>query len=192
MRGDLGAGSGEVHDMARAVLDFWFGEVPAEKRFAQDEAVDRTIAERFGAMREAVLASGASGWRDDPDTLLAAIVLLDQFSRNIHRGDGEAFAGDAPALGLAKEAIELGWDEALAPERRAFLYMPLMHAEDRETQTTSLACFERLGDDENLFYAREHAEVIARFGRFPSRNAALGRPSTPGEEAYLSRPGAGW
>ncbi|MDB5704592.1 MAG: hypothetical protein JWN66_1708 [Sphingomonas bacterium] len=192
MRGDLGAGSGEVHDMAQAVLDFWFGEVPAEKRFARDDGLDRTVAGRFGAMREAVLGSEASGWRDDPNTLLAAIILLDQFSRNIHRDDSEAFAGDALALGLAKEAIERGWDETLAPERRAFLYMPLMHAEDRETQTTSLACFERLGDDENLFYAREHADVIARFGRFPSRNPALGRPSTPEEEAYLSRLGAGW
>ena len=193
MRGDLGAGSGEVHEKARGVLSFWFDEVPAKKRFAKDAAVDREIAERFGALRDAVLASDARGWRDDPETLLAAIVLLDQFSRNIHRGRAEAFAGDALALDLTREAIEQGWDERLDPdERRPFLYMPLMHAESREAQTLSVGCFEQLGNEENLFYALDHADVIARFGRFPSRNAALGRQSTPEEEVYLSRPGAGW
>jgi uncharacterized protein (DUF924 family) len=95
MGGDLGAGSGEVHDgdvrgMARAVLDFWFGEVPADKRFARDEALDRIIADRFGAVRESVLADDAAAWRGDPETLLAAVILLDQFSRNIHRGTAAA------------------------------------------------------------------------------------------------------
>ncbi|GAA0301331.1 DUF924 family protein [Sphingomonas oligophenolica] len=192
MRGDLGAGRGEVHEKAAAVLDFWFGDVPADRHFAQDEALDRAIASRFGALLETVLWSGAAGWRDDRDSVLAAIILIDQFSRNIHRGSARAFAGDALALDLARIAIERAWDEDMEPERRAFLYMPLMHAEDREIQTLSLAMFERLGDEEQLHYAREHAEVIARFGRFPSRNAALGRASTPAEEDYLSRPGAGW
>ncbi|WEK01528.1 MAG: DUF924 domain-containing protein [Candidatus Sphingomonas phytovorans] len=193
MRGDLGAGSGEVHEKARTVLSFWFDEVPAKKRFARDEALDRQIAERFGAMRDDVLARDARGWRDDSEPLLAAIILLDQFSRNMHRDTAEAFAGDALALDLAREAIEKGWDERLDPdERRPFLYMPLMHAENREAQTLSVACFEQLGNEEHLFYALDHAEVIARFGRFPSRNAALGRQSTPAEEVYLSRPGAGW
>jgi uncharacterized protein (DUF924 family) len=193
MRGDLGAGASEVHEKASAVLSFWFGEVPAKQRFAADPALDQEITARFGAMRDAVLVTGAQGWRDDPETLLAAIILLDQFSRNMHRGTAAAFAGDALALDLTREAIERGWDERLDPdEQRAFLYMPLMHAEDQAAQQLSVACFEQLGNAENLAYAREHADVIARFGRFPSRNDALGRKSTPAEKAYLSQPGAGW
>lgn len=183
MGGDLGVVEGEVH--AQAVLDFWFGEVPPDARFARDDALDRTIARRFGPMRDAVLVSRADGWRDDADTILAAIILLDQFSRNIHRGKDEAFAGDQLALALTRLAIGMGWDGLLEPERRAFLYMPLMHAEDQRAQELSLACFERLGDPVELQYAREHADVIARFGRFPSRNAALRRRSTPEEQAWL-------
>ena len=190
MSGDLGAGGNEVH--ARAVLALWFDTVPPEKRFARDAALDAEIAHRFGKIRDAVLAGGAAGWRGSPDELLAAIILLDQFSRNIHRGTAGAFAGDRLALALTRAAIERGWDAAIEAGRRAFLYMPLMHAEDPAAQRESIACFTRLGDAENLAYAREHAAVIARFGRFPSRNAALGRLSTPEEEAYLSQPGAGW
>ena len=114
MGGDLGAGSREVHDKAKAVLDFWFKEVPADQRFAKDAALDRTIMARFGAMRDEVLTTRAEGWRGDPATLLAAIILLDQFSRNMHRGRAEAFAGDALTLELAKEAIGRGWDAKLA------------------------------------------------------------------------------
>jgi uncharacterized protein (DUF924 family) len=190
MAGDLGVAGGEVH--AQAVLDFWFWEVSPDKRFARDDALDRTIAARFGPMRDAVLVSRADGWRDDPDAILAAIILLDQFSRNIHRGKDEAFAGDRLALALARLAIAMGWDASLDPERRAFLYMPLMHAEDSRSQELSLACFGTLGSPEDLQYAREHADVIAQFGRFPSRNAALRRRSTPEEQAWLSRPCAGW
>jgi uncharacterized protein (DUF924 family) len=193
MRGDLGAGASEVHEKASAVLSCWFGEVPANQRFVADPVLDQKITARFGAMHDVVLATGAQGWRDDPETLLAAIILLDQFSRNMHRGTAAAFSGDALALDLTREAIERGWDERLDPdEQRAFLYMPLMHAEDPAAQQLSVACFEQLGDAENLAYARDHADVIARFGRFPSRNDALGRKSTPAEKAYLSQPGAGW
>ena len=190
MGGDLGAGAVEVH--ARDILRFWFAEVPLEKHFAKDEALDAEIAGRFGKLRDDVLASNAARWRGRPDTLLAAIILLDQFSRNIHRDTAQAFAADPLALALTREAIANGWDEAIDGERRAFLYMPLMHAEDPAVQRESVACFTRLGNAENLDYAREHEAVIDRFGRFPSRNAALGRPSTPEELTYLSRPGAGW
>jgi uncharacterized protein (DUF924 family) len=192
MADDLGAREREVHAAARAVLAFWFEETPAEKWFARDAAFDRTIAERFGALRDAVLADEAAGWTDDPDTVLAAIILLDQFSRNIHRGSSEAYAADALALDLTHRALARGWDEQIAPERRPFLSMPLMHAEDREEQRLSVECFTRLGAPENLDFARQHQVVIDRFGRFPSRNAALGRSSTAAEQAYLSQPGAGW
>ena len=174
------------------MLAFWCEQVPPDKWFARDAALDRTIAERFGALRDLVLGSGAAGWRDDAEALLAAVVLLDQFSRNIHRGSAEAFAGDKLAQDLACIAIERGWDKAMPLKRRQFLYMPLMHAENPELQTLSLDMFGALDDEETMAYARDHAEVIARFGRFPTRNAALGRESTAEELEYLSRPGAGW
>jgi len=192
MADDLGARAREVHAAAQGVLTFWFDETTEEQWFAKDDTLDRTIAARFGALRDAVLASGAAGWDGDPDTLLAAIILLDQFSRNIHRGSREAFAADSLSLDLTHRALARGWDETIAPERRAFLYMPLMHAEDREEQRLSVDCFTRLGNAENLDFARKHRAVIDRFGRFPSRNQALGRVSTEAEKAYLSQPDAGW
>ncbi len=182
----------EVYDAADAVLRFWFEEIGPEQQFAKDADVDRAIVERFGGWRDAVLASGAEGWRDDPDTLLAAIILLDQFSRNIHRGSARAFEADRLALSLTLDGIARGWDRTMAPERAVFLLMPLMHAEDAALQALSVKQFGMLGLQEQIMFARDHADVIARFGRFPSRNAALGRTSTPEEAAYLSQPGAGW
>jgi uncharacterized protein (DUF924 family) len=191
MTRDLIDGNGQVHDMAAAVLDFWFG-MTTEQHFAKDDALDRTIAERFGPLRDGLLRGRAEGWRDDPDALLAAIIVLDQFSRNIHRDTPDAFAADGLALELTLSAIERGWDERYPPDRRVFLYMPLMHAEDMAMQDLSIAKFEALGIAENLAFARDHRNVIADHGRFPSRNAALGRTSTAAEEAYLAQPDAGW
>ena len=192
MTSDLGLAAPEVHAKAEEVLAFWFEGLMPEQWFAKSDGLDRAIGERFGALRDAVLASDAAEWRDDPRTLLAAVILLDQFSRNVHRGTPEAFAADPLAQELASLAVERGWDRAMRPEQRQFLYLPFEHAEDRELQAVSLRCFEALGLEQPLEYARQHAEVIARYGRFPSRNAALGRASTPDEEEYLSRPGAGW
>ncbi|QKS00898.1 DUF924 domain-containing protein [Sphingomonas sp. CL5.1] len=181
----------EVHEKAAEVLRFWFGLSP-DRHFAKDAALDREIAERFGALRDAVLAAGAAGWREAPDTLLAAVILLDQFSRNIHRDSPRAYEADPLALALTLSAIERGWDEGYAPEERAFLYLPLMHAESEAMQALSVEKYTALGLPENLRFARDHAAVIACFGRYPSRNAALGRESTQEEEEYLSQPGAGW
>lgn len=192
MDGDLVADHSEVHDDARDVLHFWFEELKPEQQFAKDDSVDKAIRERFGKCRDFLLATGAAGWRDNADNLLAAVILLDQFSRNIHRGSAQAYAADDLALSLTLEAIGKGWDAALAPERAAFLYMPLMHAENAEAQRLCLRKFTALGRPENLRFAMEHAVVIEQFGRFPSRNAALGRESTPGEVEYLKRPDAGW
>ncbi len=174
------------------MLDFWFEEVGPDRHFVKDEALDRTIAERFGALRDAVLADEAVGWRDDPDALLAAVIVLDQFSRNIHRGSAAAFAADPLALELALVGIARGDDRGWPPPERSFLYMPLMHSEDAGVARFSLRCFEALGNANNLTFARDHAAVIARYGRYPSRNAALGRASTEAERDYLSRPDAGW
>lgn len=192
MAGDLETQRIEVHACAKAVLDYWFDELKPHQQFAKDDAVDAEIARRFGHARDVVLASSAAGWRDDPDRLLAAVILLDQFSRNIHRGTPEAFAADPLALALTLEAIGKGGDRDMPPERATFLYMPLMHAENAEAQRMCLEKFTALGRPENLRFAMDHAVVIEQFGRFPSRNEALGRQSTPEELEYLKRPDAGW
>jgi len=191
MDAHLGPGTGEVHDAARRVLDFWFA-LTEEQQFARDAALDRAIADNFGQLRQEVLDSEARGWRDDPETLLAAIILLDQFGRNLFRGDARAFAADPLALSLTHYAIERGWDRTLPPERAVFLHMPLMHAEHADAQALSVAKFEQLGLAVNLSFARDHQAVFDRFGRFPGRNEALGRGSTEEELDYLSQPGAGW
>lgn len=182
----------EVHEAAREVLRFWFEETPPELRFAKDDAFDQTIRERFGALLERLKAIRAAGWDERPDTLLAAVIVLDQFSRNLFRGDARAFAADPIALGLSRTAMSNGWDSGMTTEERAFLYLPLEHSENIGDQADSVAAYSDLGDAEYLKYAFEHRDVIARFGRFPSRNAALGRASTPEEEEYLSQPDAGW
>lgn len=192
MASDLGSAASEVHVKAEEVLGFWFDGLMPEQWFAKSDELDREIAERFEEARRSVLETEAAEWRDDPRTLLAAVILLDQFSRNVHRGTPDAFAADPLAQRMATLAVERGWDRDLSPQQRQFLYLPFEHAEDRELQTVSLQYYEALGLEEALEYARQHAEVIARFGRFPSRNAALGRVSTPEEAAYLSQPGVGW
>jgi uncharacterized protein (DUF924 family) len=192
MADDLGTGGREVHAQAAAILHFWFDELTAEKRFAKDADLDAAIAERFGLARDTILASGARGWRDDADSLLAAVIALDQFSRNIYRDRPEAFASDKLALSLARLGIANGWDEGMTSERAAFLYMPFMHSEGADVQAECVALFTKLGDTEQLSYAKGHLDLIERFGRFPHRNAALGRSSTPEEVDYLKQPGAGY
>ena len=191
MTRDLIDGNGQVHDMADEVLEFWFG-MTTEQHFAKDDALDRTITDRFADLRDGILRGRAEGWRDEPDALLAAIIVLDQFSRNIHRDTPDAFAADGLALDLTRSAIDRGWDERYPSDRRVFLYMPLMHAENMAMQDLSVAKFEALGIEENLAFAHDHRDVIADHGRFPSRNAALGRESTAAEKAYLTQPDAGW
>jgi len=189
---DLGTTEGEVHANAREILSFWFDGLTDEQRFAKSPGLDRAIAARFGAMRDEAIAARAAIWRNEPETLLAAIILVDQFSRNMFRGSAEAFAGDALAQELTLLALEFGWDEELTSDQREFLYMPLMHAEDHALQHLCVAKFTALGNPKPLDFARQHAAVIAQFGRFPSRNEALGRESTAHERAYLSQPDAGW
>lgn len=191
MTGDLGLTGGEVHAQARAVLDFWFG-LDAEKHFAKDAALDRRIEARFGNFVDDLIATDATHCWSDPDTLLGAVIAIDQFSRNIHRGRASAFAGDEVARWLSLHAIGKGWDDQYPPERRAFIYLPLMHAEDRGLQSLSVGKFERLGRENHLKFARDHRDVIMRFGRFPTRNAALQRQSTQEEADYLSQPGVDW
>ena len=172
-------------DAARAVLDFWFDEVGRERWFAKSDALDGQIRTRFAGLQGDLLANKAVAWRDTPEHLLAAIIVLDQFSRNLHRGSAKAFAADPIALEMTKLALERGWDAAMAADRRQFLLMPLMHSEKLAEQDRALVEFEKLGIVGVLDFARRHHDQIARFARFPGRNAALGRRSTPEERAVI-------
>ena len=170
---------------APAVLHFWFEELSEEQHWRKDPAMDREIAKRFGAVRETALKGKAKGWRETPEVLLAAIILLDQFSRNLHRGRAKAFEADPLALELAFEALDKGWSHAAPDDWRAFLLMPLMHSERPEVQVRCVAEFRLLGDQYQLGYATMHRDQIQKFGRFPGRNKALGRVSTPEERQAL-------
>jgi uncharacterized protein (DUF924 family) len=148
--------------------------------------LDRHIAERFGKIREGVLKTNAVGWRDSPATLAAAIILLDQFSRNIFRGSAKAYEADHLALELCKLGLERGWVDDVPKPLPSFMLMPLMHSESLEDQERSLAEF-RDRDPLNYKYALLHCDQIKRFGRFPGRNQALGRVSTPEEREVIER-----
>jgi len=185
------------------VLDFWFGapgsaDAGQVRRawFVKDEAFDALIRERFGATIDAAVAGGLREWDDGgPPGVLARLLVLDQFTRNAWRGTPRAFAGDALALAAAQRLVRAGADRALPPQQRAFVYMPFEHAEDAAMQARAVELFGALaaahpGFDEMLDYAHRHRAVIARFGRFPHRNAILGRASTPQELAFLAQPGS--
>ncbi len=183
------------------VLDFWFGAGDAVDRrwFAGGETFDREIGERFGATIDAALAGDLDDWSTTRDGALALVVVLDQFTRNAHRGTPRAFAGDAKALALAQRLVDAGDDRRLPPLARWFVYMPFEHAEDLAAQQRSVALFEALAAeagpqreavDGALDYARRHRDVIVRFGRFPHRNAILGRADTADEAAFLRQPGS--
>jgi uncharacterized protein (DUF924 family) len=174
-------------ELARAVIQFWCEELTPEQHWKKDPAMDRLIAERFGKVREEVLRTRAAGWRDSVETLTGAVILLDQFSRNMFRGSARAFEGDELALELAKEALDRGWTHQAPQMWRYFLIMPLQHSENLADQERSLAEFRLLGDKEGTQYALKHLDQIKRFGRFPGRNQALGRVSTPEEREVIER-----
>ncbi|MDV3258280.1 MAG: DUF924 domain-containing protein [Sphingomonas sp.] len=174
-------------ELAPAIIRFWFEEVGEDRWFAKDPALDSEIRRRFGAFREALLSTRASGWRDKPEHLLAAIIMLDQFSRNIHRGSARAFEADELALELCRLALHRGWVADAPDEWRQFFLMPLQHSEKLEDQLRSVEEFRRAGNALGLRYALLHLDQIRRFGRFPGRNLALGRLSTPEELAVIER-----
>ncbi|PXX91699.1 DUF924 domain-containing protein [Marinobacter vulgaris] len=188
----------------KEILDFWFGELDehglpdSEHRnrwFRSSRAFDQEIRRRFISMVLFASEDGLRHWRRVPGGALAEIILLDQFSRNIHRGGALAFDNDKLAVQLCKSAMRSGHDMALPPVQRAFLYMPLQHSEKMEDQNLAVDCYEQLasatggiaGDFMSSFLqsAKDHREIIRRFGRFPHRNQALKRTSSTDEEAYL-------
>jgi uncharacterized protein (DUF924 family) len=173
-------------DLARAVIQFWCEELRPEQHWQKDPELDRHIAGRFGKVREEVLRTRAAGWRDSPETLAAAIILLDQFSRNMFRGKARAFEADPLALELSKEALDRRWVDQVPKPLPSFMLMPLQHSENLEDQERSVAEFQGR-DPLNYKFARLHRDQIKRFGRFPGRNRALGRVSTPEEREVIER-----
>jgi uncharacterized protein (DUF924 family) len=174
------------------VLDYWIGAVGADGWFAGGADLDAEIGATFRDVWQAALDGGLEHWVEGAAGTLAYLVVCDQMSRNMHRGSALAFATDARALAAARRAVDAGWDvDAPLPERM-FFYMPFEHSEDPVDQALSVALMEeRLEDPDMVLHARAHQEVIRRFGRFPYRNAALGRVSSPEEQAFMDSGGYG-
>ena len=196
-----------MHPDATAVLDFWFGPPddpgharPRPQWFQKDDAFDDQIRQRFGPLIERALAGGTDGWLAgpvEPLPALARVLVLDQFTRNTFRGTARAFAGDALALKTANALVASGADRALTGVQRQFAYLPFEHAEDLAHQRTAVQLFQQLAADHPALAdlvtgAQKHLDIVARFGRFPHRNAALGGASTAEEAAFLLTPGSGF
>ena len=172
------------------LLGFWFAPGGRERWFAADPGFDRELAARFSGLVAEAAAGGLEGWRDSVQGSLALCLVLDQLPRNLWRGTPRAFATDAQAREVAKGALAAGLDRGLPPELRLFFYLPFEHSEVLADQDRSVELAASLGDAEWLEYAWRHRAVIRRFGRFPHRNAALGRESTAEERAFLEQPGS--
>lgn len=195
------APAGRAEPRVRAVLDTWFG-APGEPGFGRarpewfrgDPGFDAALRGRFGALVEAALDGGFAHWSRDPEGGLALLLLLDQFTRNGWRGTPGAFAGDARAQQVARRMVDAGHDRALRPVQRWFVYLPFEHAESLPLQDEAVRLFAGLEGDPDaggaVVWAERHRAVIRRFGRFPHRNAILGRRSTPKELAFLREPGS--
>lgn len=182
------------------VLHFWFGAPGSPERgtaralwFRKSAETDAAIRTRFGTDVAAALAGDRDAWADTPQSAVALILLLDQFTRNIHRDTPLAFGGDAQALALARKLVDARHDRTLGPYERWFVYLPFEHAESIAAQEESVRLYTTLAEDgwpDALPWARKHHEIVARFGRFPHRNEILGRVSTPEEVEFLKRPGS--
>lgn len=175
---------------AGEILRFWFDETSPELHFKRDGAFDRVIGRRFADIHAAAARCELADWRETSDGRLAEVIVLDQFSRNLFRADPRAFASDPLALALAQEAIRAGADREMPAVRRAFLYMPFMHSESRVIHVDAERLFRQSGLENNYDFELRHKAIIDRFGRYPHRNAILGRTSTSEERAFLEQPGS--
>ena len=169
------------------VLAFW-REAGPECWFAKSDAFDAEICDKFLPTYEAAAAGKLAAWEDTAEGALALVIVLDQFPRNMFRGQAQCFAADPLARQVANRALKRGYDQDVPPIERGFLVLPFMHSEDMDDQKRCVALY-REAEDENLKHAERHADIIRRFGRFPHRNAALGRETTPEEQAYLDADG---
>ncbi|CAI0764770.1 Uncharacterized protein conserved in bacteria [Serratia entomophila] len=178
-----------MHDR---ILDFWFEEIEPVMWFKKDEDFDRLLHTRFGHIWQAAAAGELAGWRATVEGRLAEVIVLDQFSRNLFRGTPRSFSCDGMALILAQEAIRSGECERLSREQRGFLYLPFMHSESALIHRQALQLYTELDNGDQLEFELRHKAIIDRFGRYPHRNAILGRVSTPEEEEFLRQPGSGF
>ncbi|MEX6507088.1 DUF924 family protein [Jiella sp. M17.18] len=172
----------------QTIVEFW-REAGPDRWFNKDEAFDETIRHRFGDVYEQAARGDLDGWAETATGTLALILVLDQFPRNLFRGSPLAFATDGKALSLAKMALARGDHRTVGEDVNQFLALPLMHSEDLEDQEACVGWMDEIGNEANVKAAHEHREIIARFGRFPHRNAILARPTTEPEEAFLAAGG---
>ena len=187
----------DIDRRAAEVLGFWFAREGRDKRwFQKDDRFDAEVRRRFFALHADAAAGRLEAWKDSARECLALILVLDQFPRNMFRGSAQAFSTDAMALAAARWAVERGYDRGLAAVERLFLYLPFEHSESLTAQDEACRLMQELDafteTDDAYAYALRHRDVIRRFGRFPHRNAALGRPSTPEELEFLATPGSGF
>ncbi|MBV7267200.1 DUF924 family protein [Erythrobacter ani] len=181
----------ETPAAAVEVLHFWFLELMPEHWFGGSDAVDNACESRFGGTLAEAAAGKLDHWAETPRGLLALVIVLDQFSRNIHRDTARAFAQDDKAQELVRQALEREWDDKLGMDERQFLYMPLMHAEDRTLQELCLDKFKAMAETASRIvgFAEKHQAIVERFGRFPYRNQVLGRESTAEERDFIDKEG---
>jgi uncharacterized protein (DUF924 family) len=172
------------------VIDFWFVQIEPGQWWRQDDEFDRRVAREFGAVHARAVQCELYAWRGQPLGRLAEIIVLDQFSRNIHRSTARAFAADPLALALAQEAVAAQAAAALEPRQRAFLYMPFMHSESGPIHELAVGLFSEAGLESNLAFELRHKAIIDRFGRYPHRNSILGRTSSEEEREFLKTPGS--
>jgi uncharacterized protein (DUF924 family) len=170
--------------LPETVVAFWLDAGP-DKWFVKDPDLDADIRARFWPTYEAAVAGRLDAWETSPDGALALLILLDQFSRNMFRNDPKTFAADPRARRIADRALEHGFDLAVDPRGRQFFYLPFMHSEDLADQARCVKLYRALGDDYLQKFADDHADIVRRFGRFPHRNAVLGRQTTADEQAFL-------
>ena len=172
------------------VINFWT-EAGPDKWYKKDAEFDRSIAERFGKVHRAAADGARDAWKKTPEGALALLLLLDQFSRNLFRGSAETYTQDPKAREIAREALAKGFDKKVGPPLQQFFYLPFMHSEELADHQRCVALAHALGNPETLKYARHHEDIVRRFGRFPHRNALLGRHTSPAEQAFLESGGFG-
>jgi len=182
------ATSGQGVETVDSVLAFWRA-LGRDKWFSRDDAVDAVIRRRFLLTYDAAVAGSLAGWEDTPQSALALLIVLDQFPRNMFRGSARSFAADPQAREVAGRALARGFDQAVVPGERGFFYLPFMHSEDLADQERCVALYQATEDADGLKFALIHADIIRRFGRFPHRNAVLGRETTADEQAFLAAGG---
>lgn len=167
------------------ILEFWFSAATEANWFVRSDAMDQHITDTFAGTYEAARAGELEAWKSNDLSALALVILLDQFPRNMFRGSPRAFESDAHARTVAGYALEQGFDQLVTQKQRQFVYLPFMHSENVEDQRHAVRLYEQLGITSSLDFARQHADIIERFGRFPHRNAVLGRQNTREEDVFL-------